>query len=193
MSLPLSEYLALYFGLQPADAEAIAACFKPIDIERQQFFLKAGQFSDRIGFLQTGLVREFASTEKADITKWITTPGYFLLDVSGFFFGQPARWNMQALTDCSLQILDKLAYQSLVDTNSKWLGLQSQLIARCFSVLEDRVVSHLALTAEERFDAFSAHYGYLFNQVPLQYLASLLGMTPETMSRIRHRKAEKTS
>ena len=71
--------------------------------------------------------------------------------------------------------------------------LDSHFIARCFTVLEDRVVQHLALSAEERYAQLWNFNKELFNQVPLHYLASMLGMTPETFSRIRKKASEKTS
>jgi CRP-like cAMP-binding protein len=55
---------------------------------------------------------------------------------------------------------------------------------------EDRVFSHLSMTAEERYDLYFEQHKELFNQVPLQYIASVLGMTAETFSRIRKRQAE---
>ncbi|WP_229239031.1 hypothetical protein [Emticicia sp. C21] len=60
-------------------------------------------------------------------------------------------------------------------------------IAKCFTMLEDRIFSHLSMTAEERYNFFFQNNKELFNQVPLQYIASMLGMTPETFSRIRRK------
>lgn len=57
-------------------------------------------------------------------------------------------------------------------------------------MIEDRIFSHLSMTAEERYDLYFEHNRALFNQVPLQYIASVLGMTPETFSRIRKRQTE---
>lgn len=55
-------------------------------------------------------------------------------------------------------------------------------------MLEDRVYSHISMTAEERYDLYYAQNKELFNQIPLQYIASVLGMSAETLSRIRNRK-----
>jgi CRP-like cAMP-binding protein len=66
--------------------------------------------------------------------------------------------------------------------------LEKLFIAKCFAILEDRIFSHLSMTAEERYHFFFGNNKVLFNQVPLQYIASMLGMTPETFSRIRKRQ-----
>jgi CRP-like cAMP-binding protein len=66
--------------------------------------------------------------------------------------------------------------------------LEKLFIARCFIMLEDRIFTHLSMTAEERYNFFFENNKELFNQVPLQYIASMLGMTPETFSRIRKKQ-----
>ncbi|WP_197491668.1 MULTISPECIES: hypothetical protein [Emticicia] len=60
-------------------------------------------------------------------------------------------------------------------------------------VLEERILKHLSLSAEEHYEQLFAFKKEFFNQVPLQYLASMLGMTPETFSRIRKKALKKTS
>jgi CRP/FNR family transcriptional regulator, anaerobic regulatory protein len=62
-------------------------------------------------------------------------------------------------------------------------------IVRCFKALEDRVFGHLSMSAEERYLYFFENNKELFNQVPLLYIASMLGMTAETFSRIRKRNS----
>lgn len=69
----------------------------------------------------------------------------------------------------------------------KWTELEKLFISKCFITLESRVLDLISLTAEERYQKLFDHNRALFNQVPLQYLASMLGMTPETFSRIRRK------
>lgn len=63
--------------------------------------------------------------------------------------------------------------------------LEKRFVAKCFAVMESRIFDFIALSAEERYTRYFALYPNHFNQVPLQYIASLLGMSPETLSRIR--------
>jgi hypothetical protein len=66
-----------------------------------------------------------------------------------------------------------------------WYELEKMFLIRCFTFIEERIMSHLSMTAEERYHFFFENNKELFNQVPLHYIASMLGMTPETFSRIR--------
>jgi CRP-like cAMP-binding protein len=193
MNTYLTQHLQQTFDVSPADAAQIAADFKPLDLKKGDDFLRADQHFNYLGFIESGLLREFLYHDGKEVTKWISGPGYFAVDLGSFLFGKTARVNMQALTDCRLQVLSKTDYAQVGRLVPKWPEIEKMFIARCFTVLEDRVVSHLALSAEERYDAFFRYNPDLFNQAPLQYLASLLGMTPETFSRIRKKRSKPSS
>ena len=181
----LEKYITAYFGVNHQEAIKISSFYKLIVIKKGDFFLKTGRQSDKLGFVQSGLLREFVSIGNKDITKWISTKGYFALDLASFIFHQPARWNIQALEDTELYIIESKDYQQLGQIVPRWTTLEKLFIAKCFTVLEERIVTHLSMTAKERYDHLFHFNKELFNRVPLQYLASMLGMTPETLSRLR--------
>jgi CRP/FNR family transcriptional regulator, anaerobic regulatory protein len=181
----LEKYIHTYFGVNKEDVTKISSFFKLVSLKKGDYFLKTGRQSDRLGFVQSGIVREFVYAGDKEVTKWISTKGYFVVDLSSFVFQQPARWNFQAFTDSELYVIDSKDYQRIGQVIPRWAELEKLFIAKCFTVLEDRIVTHLAMTAEERYNQLFNFNKELFNQVPLQYLASMLGMTPETFSRIR--------
>ena len=181
----LEKYIQTYFGVNQNDRSTISAYFKPLTLKKGDFFLKTGRYSDRLGFVQTGIIREFVVMDEKEVTKWISTKGYFVVDLSSFLFQNPGRWNIQALTDCELHVIDQKDYQKIGQVVPRWAELEKLFIAKCFTVLEDRILQHLSMSAEERYRQLFQFNGELFNQVPLQYLASMLGMTPETLSRLR--------
>ncbi|NDC41881.1 MAG: Crp/Fnr family transcriptional regulator [Chitinophagia bacterium] len=184
---PLEQYIRGYFGITTHDVTGIIQCFEPVTVRKGDYFLKAGRYSDRLGFVQQGLVREFVAVGDKEVTKWICSPGYFAVDLASFMFGGLATSSFQALTDAELMVLGREAYQQLPQLVPGWPDLEKRFLGRCFTILEQRVVSLLSLTAEERYQQLFAHNSDLFNTVPLQYLASMLGMTPETLSRLRNR------
>lgn len=181
----LEKYIQTYFGVSLEELSKIRSFFKPVQLKKGDYYLKAGQKSDRLGFVQSGIIREFLLVGDKEVTKWISTKGYFVVDLSSFLFDKSARWNIQALTDCELFIIDSNSYRKIASVIPAWPELEKLFIARCFTLLEERIVTHLSMTAEERYNQLFKFNKELFNQVPLQYLASMLGMTPETLSRLR--------
>lgn len=185
----LEIYIQSYFGVvTPEELKAITSFFEPEEIKKGDFFLKAGKQCDRLSFVTSGFLRIFADTEKKEVTQWISTKGYFVIDLSSFIFETPARWTIQALTDTEIYSIRKSDYQKIEKLVPKWPILEKLFIVRCFTIMEDRIFSHLSMTAEERYHFFFENNKELFNQVPLQYIASMLGMTPETFSRIRKKE-----
>jgi CRP-like cAMP-binding protein len=185
----LEQYIKSYFGvMNNDDLKTIISFFKLTCIKKGDYLLKSGKNCTNLSFVQSGLLRMFVTTEEKEVTQWISTKGYFTTDLSSFVFEVPSRWNIQALVDTKLYIITKEDYKRIGDLVPKWNELEKLFLVRCFIILEDRIFSHLSMTAEERYNFFYENNRELFNQVPLQYIASMLGMTPETFSRIRKKQ-----
>jgi CRP-like cAMP-binding protein len=129
------------------------------------------------------------SDEGREITQWLSVKDFFVTEIMGFFFNQPNRWTIQAFTETELLTITKTDYLKLCKELPKWNEIEKKVIFKCFVMMENRIFSHLSMTAEERYNQYFEHNKELFHQVPLQYIASVLGMTPETFSRIRKKQA----
>lgn len=184
----LEQHIAALFDAKVEELKTIAALFHPITLKKGDYFLQADTYSKQLGYVQAGILREFVLHEGNEVTKWIATKGYFVVDLSSFMFNTPARSTFRALSDCELYVINKADYQQLESLSPTWNTREKRFLAKCFSMLEDRVLSHLSMTAEERYDHYWNFNKELFNQVPLNYIASMLGMSPETFSRIRKKR-----
>ena len=185
----LQRNIQSYFGvIRPEDLEKIGSCFHPSTLQKGDYFLKAGRPCDKLGFIQSGLLRIYATADGKEITQWISTGGHFVTDLSSLLFESPARWTIQALAETELYTISRTDYKRLGSLLPEWHEFEKLFIARCFTTLEDRMFRHLSMSAEERYEHLFTAASELFNQVPLQHLASMLGMTPETLSRIRKKQ-----
>lgn len=181
----LEKYIKTSVPLSPGDLATISSYFHYATLKKGEYFGKRGLFCDKMAFVQSGFVRVFIETADREVTQWISGPGYFVTDLSSFIFQSPGRWNMQALTDCELNVITKDRYETLTKELPAWSQIDRLLIVKCFSLMEERIFNHLYMSTEERFNNLMSTQPELFNLVPLQYLASMLGMTPETLSRLR--------
>ncbi len=183
------QLLTSSFGLvRSEDSIIISSLFKPQSIKKGDFFLKSGKQCDKLSFIQSGILRIFRASEAEEVTQWIATKGFFLTDVSSFIFETPARLHIQALTDISLLTISRKDYYRIGQLIPGWYAFEKRFLAEYFTMMEDRIFSHLSLTAEERYNLFFESNKELFHQIPLQYIASMLGMTPETFSRVRKKQ-----
>jgi CRP-like cAMP-binding protein len=184
----LEQCIHSYFGIDEEDLSKIAALFKPVVLRKGDYFLKSGAACDKLSFIQSGFLRVYASMEDKEVTQWIGSKGSFMADLASLIFRVPSRWNMQALVDTELNVIYRDDYNKIADLVPAWPEIEKRFIVKCFTIMENRIFAHLSMPAEERYAVFFKENSELFNQVPLQYIASMLGMTPETFSRIRKKQ-----
>ena len=181
----LEIYIQSYFGIPQENLQRIAEMFERAELEKDTYFTQTGQYCEKLSFVKNGFLRIFEYKDGKDITQWVSGPGEFITDLASLIFQNPARRNIQALTDCELYSISREKYQQIGQLVPQWKDLEKLFISKCFLTLEDRVFSFLSNTAEERYQLLFNQKPDLFNQVPLHYIASMLGMTPETLSRVR--------
>ena len=187
------EILQAHFGkLKNEELEIVPSYFHEEKLNKNEFFTQANKKCKRLSLIKSGILRIYTLNDEKEITQWISTENYFVTEISSFFFDEPNRWNIQALTETRLLTISKPNYIKLCQEFPKWNEIEKKFIAKCFVILEDRVFSHLSMSAEERYDFYFNQNFELFNEVPLNYIASLLGMSAETLSRIRKIKTKKT-
>lgn len=186
------ELIQFHFGQLPKeDLTILTSYFKEEKLKKNEFFTKSEKICDRLSFVKSGIVRVYALHDGKEVTQWISTKDYLITEVSGFFFDEANRWNIQAFTEVELWTITKTDYRLLCEKYPKWLDIEKRFLVKCFKMIEDRVFTHLSMSAEERYERYFEWNSELFNQVPLHYIASVLGMTPETFSRIRRKQLSK--
>ena len=185
----LEQYIKSHFEIiQPNELTDVSELFHQVTLKKTDYLLKEGKQCDKFCFIQSGFLRVFATPVENEVTQWIATNGHFGTDFSSFFFNLPSRWTIQALENTELFIITKENYYKIETIVPDWGKLERTFLIKCLTMMENRIYSHLSMSAEERYRLFFENNKALFNQVPLQYIASMLGMTPETLSRIRKRR-----
>lgn len=184
----LVNYISKSFNVSANGLDEVLQDFRLVVLQKGDYFTRSGAACNKLGFVKSGLARVFLEVDDKEVTQWISTSGYFITDLSSFVFQTPSRWNIQAFTKCEALVIDRNAYYAMLTKFPIWGEIDRLLIAKCFTMMEERIFSHLYMTAEERYNHLFGLHPELFNMVPLQYLASMLGMTPETLSRLRKKQ-----
>lgn len=165
----------------------VTSFYQEDQLSKDDFLLKKGQYCQKLCYIQEGYLRFFSYADTKTITHWIFGRDQLVTDLSSFYLREPAKWNIQAITDTKIQFISFDDYQQLRQKIQQWDAHEKLLLVKLMSSLENRVYAFLSMSAEERYQyLFEAHHE-IFNELPLNYLASMLGMTPETLSRIRRK------
>lgn len=192
----LLSLLSAQLCCMPEQAALLVHYFKPATYAKGTLWQGPATSYAKLAWVTSGYVRIHATqtenSKERDVTQWITVPGYLMVDLAWFFGQGKARWTMTCLTEVQVLEIGRPAYEAFVNEHHFWRDLERKFLIRCFETIENRVFQLLSLDAAQRFLYLYNHAPDLINAVPNQYLASMLGMTPETFSRLRARLAEGT-
>ncbi len=154
-------------------------------IKKGKYLLKSGEICRHIYLVQKGAVRGFVKEGTKEITTWITTENNIVSSIKGFESQEPCTENIQAIEDCELISADYDALQVLYKTHMEMNIVGRKLYELYYRDAEERAFICRLTKASSKYNHFVKTRGYLINRIPLKYVASYLGMTIETLSRMR--------
>ena len=156
------------------------------DFSKDAYFSEAGKISRQIGFIVEGIVRVCYYDKKGEeITKYFIDENNLVVDIESFNSGVCSSAYVQAVTDCRLIIFNKKDWQELLDTIIGWEVIVHKIISKALIQKVERRSPLVTEDATERYLKFLEIYPNVVNRVPLSYVASYLGITQSSLSRIR--------
>jgi len=173
-------------------AWSIVDQFIPIHLKRNELLLREGEISNKYLFLETGFLRSYLDdTEGNEITINFHGPNSMVFEVSSFFQRIPTFENIQVLKDsfgyyCTYEILNKL-FHSIPE----FRDLGRAVLVKGFISYKERTFSLINKTAEQRYESLLSNRPEVFQNAPLKYIASYLGITDTSLSRIRKEFTQK--
>jgi len=117
--------------------------------------------------------------------------GWTISDLFSFLTGEPATYNIDALEDAELVLISKSAHEELLRTQPKYETYMRLLITNAYVALQRRLTSVISVPNEEQYTTFTQIYPDIVQRVPQHMIASYLGLTPATLSRVRKRIVSK--
>jgi CRP-like cAMP-binding protein len=167
-------------------AEEFAEHFHLKLFAKNDFFLQEGRISDEYLYLENGCMRSFAhDTEGNDITTNFSTGNQVVFEISSFFNRTGSKENIQALTDGRGWFITYKELNNMFHATPEFREFGRHILVRGFSSLKIRMLSMITETAEERYANLLNSHPEIFVYAPLKNIATYLGITDTSLSRIR--------
>ena len=178
--------LFLQNGFREAEAETISLLFKKKIIRKNDFFIEEGKTSKHLAFISKGLFQYFYNKEGKEITTYISGENTFLASLGSFINQQPCKESIRAMIDSEIWMIHHKDLQILKLESEAFKSFYIDVLEHLLVCMDDSKTKLITLTAEERYEALLKEEPTLLQQIPLQYLATILGVTPRHLSRIRN-------
>ena len=179
-------------NLSEEEEEVIKQYLTPKKLRKKQYLLQEGDICKHIAFVEKGALKAYVVDDAgAESIIQFALEGWVISDLYSFLTGEPATYNIDALENAELVLISKSAHEELLKKIPKYETYIRLQITGAYIALQKRLTSIISLPLEERYKNFLALYPNIAQRVPQHMIASYMGLTPETLSRVRSRMASR--
>ena len=180
------DYVLQFGNLNQQQIDLMTTKATELILRKEEYYLEAGKVSQRFGFIVEGIARvSYFNNKSEEITKYFVEENNILVDLESFDNQIPSIAYVQAITDCKIIVFSKKDWQELLNTIVGWDAIVHKIISKALLQKVERISSIVAQDATTSYLSFLEKYPNLANRIPLSYLASYLGITQSSLSRIR--------
>jgi CRP-like cAMP-binding protein len=171
--------------LSEEDKHLLTAHFKPRKLRKRQYFLQEGDVCKYIGFIVKGSARTFTVDEKGHehILK-LSVENWWLTDFESFYLLTPSRFNIEALEDLEILQSTNAEIEEFLKHIPAFLAM-SNVISQNNTIAAQKRMQAISYSAEERYEELIQNYPHFLQRFPQNMIASYLGLSSETLSRIK--------
>lgn len=180
-------YILQYTSLPPRDWEVIATCLARKVYPKGSLLLEEGKICRKLYFLESGFMRYFVNRDGKEVSKYFTEPPYCFTSQRSLTNNMPAQESIEALEESIVWEMTREDAFRLLEKLPTWSTFIRKLIQEVQYYTEIILEELQNQTAEERYLRMIDEQDILLEKVPLKYLASYLGIAPQSLSRIRKR------
>jgi CRP-like cAMP-binding protein len=184
----ISEYINILSSISPLGPESreeISEHISVKEVSRGDQLLKFGEICRHIYFVNKGFIRIFYFKNGKDITEWFADEKQFFFSITSYFRSEPSQLIIEAIENCEIIQLSKEGQDRLRKKNLEISNLIIGFYSRSLMLSQKRMDSIQFETATKRYHTLLEQQPNILQKVPLQHVASFLGITQETLSRIR--------
>lgn len=184
----LLDYLHSIYSLTPACRGELTRLLKVKELLKRELLLKKGQVCRAIYFIQHGLLRCYYHREEQEVCSWFMKEGDIVISVESFFRQKQSYETIQAIEDTVLFYILYDELQTLYKQFPEFNHIARVLTENYYCLSEQRLYAMRMMRARERYEFLLEHHPEFVWRVPAKYIASYLGITEVTLSKIKGQK-----
>ncbi len=159
---------------------------RPRRMKKRQFLLQEGEVCRSIAFIEKGALFSYSIDQKGNQqVMQFGFEGWWIADLQSFLTGTPSTLNIEVMEDSSLLLIEQESQEMLLEKIPAYETYTRIIFQNAYVALQQRVENALGRTAEEKYTRLMEQNPEFLNRVPLHLVASYLGISPETLSRVR--------
>lgn len=179
------EYILQFGNLNKQQIDLITSKIKKIELGKDEYFSEAGKIPRQVGFVVEGIVRGcYYNNRGEEITRCFISENNLVVDYVNFEADTASAEYIQASTHCKLLVFSKQDWEELSNTIVGWDNIKNKMVQKCL-YQKSRKGPVISQDATTRYLDFLENYPTLTNRVALSHIASYLGVTQQSLSRIR--------
>lgn len=180
------EYVLQFGNLNKQQIDLIASKATEVELRKDEFYWEAGKTVRQVGFLAEGVLRVYYYNNKGEeITRYFIDENHLILSGNTVDEVYTPSEYLSAITDCKMVVFSKQDWKEIGETIIGWDSIVQKIITKHHSEKISRRSELISQDAKERYLDFMAKFPTLVNRVPLSFIASYLGITQSSLSRIR--------
>ena len=179
--------------IEDHEIELIKTSFKPLSLNKGDYFLEAGKINRHVGYLDKGLVRYFVDKDGEESTFEFTKEGEFVADYQSFNNRTVSVQSIQAIEACEMLMVNYDDLQTIFKSMKNGNLIGRIIIEHRFDIMVNQLLAIYMQSHEERYHSFIKNYSGLSQRIPQYLIASYVGVKPESLSRIRRRYMDNIS
>ena len=183
-----------HISLTLVEEELFKSLLKHRVLRKRYFLVQEGDLCKSEHFVAKGCFRVFATDKDGnDHNVMFAVEDWWISDMQSYLTGLPATLNIEALEDSEVLYIDKADLDRLFEEVPAFNKFFRVLLQNAFVAQQNRILSTISNTAEERYATFIKKHAQFEQRIPQHHIASYLGVSPETLSRIRRQWLEKNT
>lgn len=178
--------------LTATEKELAKSFFLPKKLRKRQYLVQEGDMCKYVAFIEKGMLRSYTVDDKGiEHIIQFAFEGWWISDQYAFYTGEPSTYNIDAMEDTELLLLSRQAEEQLMTAVPQMERYFRILLQNSLIATQRRLLGSLSHSAEQRYTDLVQSCPTIRNRVPQHMMASFLGITPETLSRIRKKASGK--